>query len=184
MGNIIVAFPRQEDAKSIKNLLVRHGFSVNYVCTSGGQVLESLDGMNDGIVISGYKFPDMVYHHLRAEMPKEFELVLVASPKFLSGREEDGVLALSMPLKVQELLRCVSFIEEKMARARRKRRQMPRKRNQEGREWIDKAKQILMENNHMTEEEAHRYVQKSSMDSGNSMVETAQMLIRIMQADA
>ena len=33
----------------------------------------------------------------------------------------------------------------------------------------------------MTEEEAHRYVQKSSMDSGNSMVETAQMLIRIMQ---
>ena len=57
--NIIVAFPRQEDAKSIKNLLVRHGFSVNYVCTSGGQVLESLDGMNDGIVIlrvqiSGY----------------------------------------------------------------------------------------------------------------------------------
>ena len=184
MGNIIVAFPRQEDAKSIKYLLVRHGFSVNYVCTSGGQVLESLDGMNDGIVISGYKFPDMVYHHLRAEMPKEFELVLVASPKFLSGREEDGVLALSMPLKVQELLRCVSFIEEKMARARRKRRQMPRMRNQEGREWIDKAKRILMENNHMTEEEAHRYVQKSSMDSGNSMVETAQMLIRIMQADA
>ena len=61
---------------------------------------------------------------------------------------------------------------------------MPRKRNQEGREWIDKAKRILMENNHMTEEEAHRYVQKSSMDSGNSMVETAQMLIRIMQADA
>ena len=91
VGNIIVAFPRQEDAKSIKNLLVRHGFSVNYVCTSGGQVLESLDGMNDGIVISGYKFPDMVYHHLRAEMPKEFELVLVASPKFLTGNAKRAV---------------------------------------------------------------------------------------------
>ena len=86
-----------------------------------------------------------------------------------------------MPLKVQELLRSVSFIEEKLARSKRKRRQIPRKRDQEGREWIEKAKQILMETNHMTEEEAHRYVQKSSMDSGNSMVETAQMLIRIMQ---
>ena len=101
MGNIIVAFPRQEDAKNIKNLLVRHGFSVNYICTSGAQVLECLDGMSDGIVISGYKFPDMVYHHLREQMPREFELLLVASPKFLSGREEDGVLALSMHLKVQ-----------------------------------------------------------------------------------
>ena len=181
MGNIIVAFPRQEDAKCIKNLLVRHGFSVNYICTSGSQVLECLDGMNDGIIISGYKFPDMVYHHLRAEMPREFEMLLVASPKLLSGREEDGVLTVSMPLKVQELLRSVSFIEEKLARSKRKRRQIPRKRDQEGREWIEKAKQILMETNHMTEEEAHRYVQKSSMDSGNSMVETAQMLIRIMQ---
>ena len=54
MGNIIVAFPRQEDAKCIKNLLVRHGFSVNYICTSGSQVLECLDGMNDGIVACVY----------------------------------------------------------------------------------------------------------------------------------
>lgn len=32
----------------------------------------------------------------------------------------------------------------------------------------------------MSEEEAHRYLQKNSMDSGNSMVETAQMVLSIM----
>ena len=32
----------------------------------------------------------------------------------------------------------------------------------------------------MTEEEAHRYVQKCSMDSGNNMVETAEMIMSIM----
>ena len=32
----------------------------------------------------------------------------------------------------------------------------------------------------MTEEEAHRYLQKCSMDSGNNMLETAQMVLTIM----
>ena len=38
---------------------------------------------------------------------------------------------------------------------------------------------VLMERNHMTEEEAFRYIQKSSMDSGTNMVETAQMILML-----
>ena len=37
-----------------------------------------------------------------------------------------------------------------------------------------------MARNNMTEEEAHRYIQKCSMDSGTNMVETAQMVLSIM----
>ena len=37
-----------------------------------------------------------------------------------------------------------------------------------------------MDRNNMTEEEAHRYLQKSSMDSGTNMLETAQMVLTIM----
>jgi AmiR/NasT family two-component response regulator len=32
----------------------------------------------------------------------------------------------------------------------------------------------------MTEEEAHRYLQKTSMDSGTNLVETAQMVLSMM----
>ena len=45
---------------------------------------------------------------------------------------------------------------------------------------IAKAKSLLIERNNMTEEEAHRYLQKSSMDSGTNMLETAQMVLTIM----
>ena len=41
------------------------------------------------------------------------------------------------------------------------------------------AKSILMERNGMTEEEAHRYMQKCSMDSGTNIVETAQMVLSL-----
>jgi response regulator NasT len=37
-----------------------------------------------------------------------------------------------------------------------------------------------MERNGMSEEEAHRYIQKTSMDSGTNMVETAQMVISLI----
>ena len=45
---------------------------------------------------------------------------------------------------------------------------------------IKNAKALLMERNHLTEEEAHRYIQKSSMDNGTNMVETAQMILTLL----
>ena len=47
-------------------------------------------------------------------------------------------------------------------------------------ELIAKAKEVLMERNHMEEEEAHRYLQKCSMESGTGLVESAQMVLTLM----
>ena len=48
-------------------------------------------------------------------------------------------------------------------------------------ELEQQAKELLMDRNHLSEEEAHRYIQKCSMDSGTNMVETAQMVLSMMQ---
>ena len=37
-----------------------------------------------------------------------------------------------------------------------------------------------MNRNHMSEEEAHRYLQKCSMESGTNMAETAEMVLSVM----
>lgn len=37
-----------------------------------------------------------------------------------------------------------------------------------------------MERNHLSEEDAYRYIQKCSMDSGTNMVETAQMVLMLL----
>ena len=66
-----------------------------------------------------------------------------------------------------------------MQYAQEKKKKKKRPRSTREKAVIEKAKAFLMERNHMTEEEAHRYVQKCSMDSGNSMVETAQMIISL-----
>ena len=63
---------------------------------------------------------------------------------------------------------------------RLRQKKQPKKRSQREENYIRNAKFLLMERNHLLEEEAHRYIQKSSMDSGTNMVETAQMILMLM----
>lgn len=177
MTNIIVALPKIEDAKGIKNLLVRGGFQVTGVCTTGAQTISVADELNDGIVICSYKLVDMVYAEVKECVPPGFEMLLIASNHLLSQCEGSGVVCLSMPLKVGDLLSTVGMMAEGIERRRRKVKWKPKVRSAEEENAIKAAKELLMARNHLTEEEAHRYLQKSSMDSGTNMVETALMVL-------
>ncbi len=180
MTNIIVVLPKMEDAKGIKNVLVRNGFSVVGVCTTGAQAISQTDGLSDGIVICSYKMMDMIYSELHECLPPGFEMLLMASQRLLNECYGSGIVCLSMPLRTVDLISTVSMMTENIARRRRKLRQKPKVRNEEEEKLLRDAKEILMERNHMTEEEAHRYLQKCSMDSGTNMVETAQMVLSMM----
>lgn len=180
MTNIIVALPRLEDAKGIKNVLVRGGFTVTGICTTGAQTISQADGLHDGIVICGYKLTDMVYSELHECLPPGFEMLLIASGHLLGQCGEGGIMCLAMPLKTGDLLSTVGMMAESIARRRRKAKEEPKVRTAEEEETVRKAKELLMARNHMSEGEAHRYLQKCSMDSGTNIVETALMVLAMM----
>lgn len=181
MTSIIVVFPKVEEAKGIKNLLVRNGFSVTAVCITGAQALGYLDDLNDGIVVCGYKMPDMMYADLFDCMPKGFEMLLMASAHAINEGVRENIITLTMPLKVHDLINTVDMMVQSMERARKKKRLRPKERSEEEATLILEAKRVLMERNNMSEEEAHRYIQKCSMDSSTNMVETAQMVLSMMK---
>jgi len=179
--NIVVAFSKGEDGKSIKNILVKNGFQVVAVCTSGAQALNSLEGLNGGIVISGYRFEDMLFQELYEWMPKSFQMLLVANANRVEEETLQDIVYLPMPLKVHDLVTTLEMMCQVQSRRRKKPKKKTEGRSQEEEQIIRKAKLLLMERNHMTEEEAHRYIQKCSMDSGTNMVETAQMVMSLNQ---
>lgn len=181
MASIIVALPKIDDAKNMKNLLVRSGYPVDAICTSGLQVLSQLDNYNSGIVICGYKLTDMLYNELHANMPEDFEMILMASQRFLVDCQDNGIICLAMPFKVHDMVNTVEMLQSSIAYKRRKKKSRPKVRDAKELATIKEAKLLLMERNNMTEEEAHRYIQKTSMDNSTSMLETAQMVLTIMQ---
>lgn len=56
MATLIVAFPKLEEAKAVRNLLVRRGYEAASACTSGAQAINMADRLSDGIIICGYSF--------------------------------------------------------------------------------------------------------------------------------
>ena len=180
MTRIIVAFPKAENGKNIKNVLVRNGYQVVCVCTNGAQVIQEANGLQDGIVVCTYKLSDMIYQELVECLPPGFDTIVISTKDQWVENGTPGIVGLAVPLKIHELLSTVEMVSYNLERKRRKRRQAPRERTKEEQELVDRAKAILMERNQMTEDEAHRYLQKTSMDNGTSFTETAQMILGML----
>lgn len=179
MAGIIVVFPKQEDSRAIKNLLVRNGFNAVASCTSGAQAISRADDLGEGIIISGYRLPDMQYKDILDSVQGRFEMLLIASQDRLL-EENVSVSTLTMPIKVRDFVNTVEMMEHNILARRYRKKKKAHGRDPEEQAVIEQAKTVLMEKNHISETEAHRYIQKTSMDSGNNMVETAKMILTIM----
>ena len=180
MTNIIVLFPKAEDAGNVRSLLVRHGFLVSSVCTTGAQALAQANVQGYGILVCGFKDSDMIYSELRTALPSHFEMILVASQRVLSECGDPDLICITLPIKVRDLLNTIDLMAEQIARRKKRLRQKPKIRSEEEKRILLEAKSLLMERNHMSEEEAHRYIQKCSMDSGTNLMETARMVLSLM----
>lgn len=182
MTDVIVAFPKTEDARAIRNILVKNGFPVMNVVTSGAGALSAADDLGGGILICSYQFPDMVYSELREDLNDRFSMLLICNPARITESLQEGIVFLPLPLKVHDLVYTVDMMSSEMMRRKKRKRASPAARSDEDRQTIEKAKALLMERNGMTEEEAHRYLQKCSMENGSNLVETSQMVISLNEA--
>lgn len=180
MTNIVVAFPKEEIARNIKKVLQQNGYHVDVVCTTGAQALQSVNRLSSGILVCGYRFVDMMCEELKEYLPAQFEMLLVASPTNCDELEQRDIVCLRTPLKVHELLQTLEMMDYSICRRRKKERAKPKVRSEEEKQSIQKAKALLMERNNFSEEEAHRYIQKRSMDNGTDLAETAQMILSLM----
>ena len=159
MSSIVIALPKIEDARKIRVVLERHGFTVASVCTTASNALSSASELGSGVMICSHRLPDMNYLDLSECMP---------------------ILSVQMPIKASDLVNTVNMILTQQERRKRKEKKKPKARSWKEQNYISNAKMMLMQRNHLSEDEAYRYIQKSSMDSGTNMVETAQMLLMLL----
>ena len=180
MLSIIIAFPRIEDATNIRNMLVRNGYDVDAVCTMGAQTVSLANELDGGIIVCGYRLKDMHYSEIHDCLPKGFEMLLIASAQKLEDCTDNDIMCLAMPIKVTDLINTIQMMTYNYHKRRKQERMKPKGRSSQDKEVINRAKLVLMDRNNMTEEEAHRYIQKTSMDSGTNMVEMAEMILSML----
>ena len=178
--NIIVAFAKSADAQNFKSILSRGGYDNVQAYTSGVQALSAMQDLGSGVIVCGYRLSDMLYSELLQDLPGYFKMLLVTSsanaPQDNTG---ENLVYLSTPLKKDDLYATLDMMLERVTLSRKKAKEKRLHRSEADKKTIESAKALLMERHHMTEPEAHKYLQKYAMDSGTSLLETAEMVISI-----
>ena len=103
-SSIVIALPKIDDAKKIRTILNRHGFSVAAVCSTASTALASMSELDGGILICGYKLTDRYYRDVLEDIPSYFEMLLLASGRVIA-EAPTSVLTVEMPMKVSDLVK-------------------------------------------------------------------------------
>ena len=178
MGSVLIAMPKSEDAKRLKERLIGMGvYHEIDVCHTGAEILRIAGERDYGVIISTRTLKDMSIIELGYSIPRGFGIILLTKDMTIDT-DSAAVVKLPIPFKMTELISTVDMIVAPYER-KKKRSKKPRSRTEEEEKIIVEAKHLLMERNGMSEPEAFRYIQKNSMDMGRTLVERAQMILTL-----
>ena len=174
METVIVAFENAAMCRSFSELLESTGTARCLTCRSGDEVRRLLASQITYCVVCSPHLTDGPAEWLSEDLPPFCSLLLVGPQHMLDHCGGDQVFKLATPIRREEAASTVRLLlqfgrrTEKLLRSRRCAAQQ---------ETVERAKGLLMERKGLSEEEAHRLLQKRSMDAGARLVQTARRVI-------
>jgi len=169
MNRLIVAFEGDKQCDLIREALESGGLAPYVVCHTGAEVLRSAQGMGRAVVICGFKFPDMSADELAYDLGSAAIVLVVGKNVQLDFCEHEGIFKLAAPFSRSELLSSVSMLAQLAEKAPR--------RTADEEALVGEAKALLIRSG-MSEAEAHRYLQRCSMESGERLVSVAKRILQ------
>lgn len=174
MVRTIIAFDNEASGKTIAATLERNGISVRCRCTTGHEVIRAAKKMGGGVVVCGYKLPDMTAEQISEFLAGLASFLVVSKPTNLSLIEDEDIFKLPTPVRSGELIGAVNML---IQLDQRRSVHFISKRTKDEEELIHRAKLLIMEKNQMTEDQAHRYIQRKSMETSSKMADTANLIL-------
>lgn len=174
MEKVILAFESEKSALRIREILESAGLGDCLICRSAAEVKRQVHKQHVSIVVCGYKLSDETAESLFDDLPSSCSMLVVAVPSMLNLMGSDEIFRLAAPVSRSDLAASVRML---LQVGHRMEKYVRPQRSAEEQTTIERAKNLLIGRNGMTEEQAHRFLQKKSMDSGAKLIQTAQMVL-------
>lgn len=196
MENVIIGFSRLEQCNAVKEVVISNGYLDITLCQSGAEIIRAANNGAGGIVICGLKLKDMMYHDIYELLPEEYGILVLLSRNQAEMIDHEDIFSLVLPVNKADLMKTVNMVLEigrkinpftgntltKKRETSIKRLAIEQKEKSErggnDKKVIEKAKLYLMNKYKISENAAHRFIQKSSMDHGMKMVDTAKIILK------
>lgn len=175
MEKVVVAFENEKNCRRVKELLETSGTAQCVVCSSAAEVKRAVNKQRIGVVVCGYKFSDQSAEGLFDDLPPECSMLMLAVQNLLDLCGSGDIVKLATPTTKAELIGAVDAL---LQIGRRMERFVRPHRSGEEDALICQAKELLMDRRDMTEEQAHRFLQKRSMDTGARLADAARQVLR------
>lgn len=175
MEQVILAFEGEKNARHIRDIVENAGLAECLVCHSAAEVKRLSGSQGIYTVICGYKLPDETAQSLADDLPETCSILILAVQSMLDLVDDrEGLFKLPAPVARNDL---ISMVNRLLSRGSRMGRHIRPQRPMEELSLIENAKRRLMSERGISEEEAHRFLQKKSMDTGTRLPQTAQMVL-------
>lgn len=180
MKSVILAFQNPDAADTIKRVVQLGGYGVSGACSGGAEVLRMLEWNAAAAVVCGYRLKDMTAAELFQNLPRGIGMMVLLSQSQANNVELPyGIQSLNLPVSRTELLdalKTVIMINDRPGTKKSGEDTRPG-RSEEDKKIIASAKELLIEHSNMTEDQAHRFIQRVSMNNGSKMIDTAKAIL-------
>ena len=174
MDQVIVAFESSQTAERIRYVLESGATASCVLCRTADQVRRAVHKLHITAVVCGFKLADQGAEALFRDLPPTCAMLVLAPQNLLELLQEEDIFRLATPVSKGDLTGSVRML---LQMGRRLERTFKPRRSSEEQALIDQAKALLMERSGMSEAQAHRFLQKTSMDNSARLVQTAQMIL-------
>ena len=172
MAGILVANANPDSAKKIAFVLRSAGLPVVALCGTGTKAVE-YSRRRHGIVVCSGRLTDMPAVRLPELCERGTDFLFLLKPEEMQVLGETDHLRLQMPLSKADLVASAGLLVNLQEAAGLSVRRRMEAGVEDERAVVERAKGLLRERNWMTEEKAHRFLQKKSMEHGRKLLESA-----------
>lgn len=171
--NIILAFSDMGVAQRIKTILASEGIYTTGTANSVSRaIILSKSFKGKGLVITQSKLPDGTCAGIIDNIALDYHSLILAKGDMSYVTNGKNASVLPLPIKKEDLIDTVKMFLSKsvdVSGKQLKNNKERKVRSPEENMLIEEAKALLIERNNFTEERAHRFLQKKSMDSGMAL---------------
>lgn len=176
MSSILIANSNLDSAKKIAAVLRSGGLNVSSVCSTGSQVIDFTNRhYQGGVVVCSEKLTDMPAMNLPrlAGVGYDFLFLVKNQPVSLPP----SCINILIPINRMALISTVNMLLNIADYSSLSVKKRIAAGNYDEKQVIESAKSVLIERNNFSEAQAHRFIQKKSMDTGKKMIETAMIIL-------
>ena len=174
MGRALIVSAGASSNEYIAARLTEMGYSRPVIIPSGAEARRRMTESDFELIVVNSPLPDEFGHEVcinaveKTDAGVVFLVKAAQAEQLLGPLSEQGVLLLSKPFSTAFFVQAMHMAAAGNARLQEKIAQV---------RLVSRAKCCLVEHEHMTEAEAHRYIEKQAMDTRRDRTEIAQEVL-------